>query len=346
MSDEEIIATARDADPSIVVERATFHGVIPLLARRLRRAVNSGLDELQHSLDQRAGGIARRNLLLTAALVEIAKGFKNEAIPLLAMKGPVLANDLYGDVALRPFLDVDILVSRRDVERAEQCLVASGYQPGPLGGRSIRWRQQQGQRPFYRADGAQVDLHWRVLPGYFTAGAALDENSMRNEVTLGGISIPTLPPDVLLLHLSLHGTKHTWDRLKWIGDVARFVRKYHAFDWDNLLHKARASGMERMTLVGVWAARELLGSGMPSAAARRIGQDNAVAMLGREVCARLFERHAPEGFWPPWHFNIRVRERVRDKVRCGVGLVHALGVTDVPAAVNRMLTGPPTSPKG
>jgi len=110
-----------------------------------------------------AAAIARRNLLLAVALVQIVKSFVTEGITAVAFKGPVLALDLYGDVALRPCLDLDLLVPPADVERSERLLTSAGYSPGPLGGRSRRWRQRQGQRAFYRPDGAQVDLHWRLL---------------------------------------------------------------------------------------------------------------------------------------------------------------------------------------
>lgn len=167
----------------------------------------------------------------------------------------------------------------------------------------------------------------------------MDSRAVPHTITLGGVAIRTLAPDSLLLQLSLHGTKHVWDRLKWIVDIARFVRRYEALDWDRMLYGARAAGTERMTLVGLWLARDLLEAKLPAAAVGRIDRDAVVATLGRQVSAQLFDRHDASSmtFWPPWRFNIRARERLTDKARCGLQLISALGLSDLPTAARRVL---------
>ena len=48
-------------------------------------------------------------------------------IETLVFKGPALAQSIYGRIALRPFLDLDILVQPRDVAKAWSLLKAEGY---------------------------------------------------------------------------------------------------------------------------------------------------------------------------------------------------------------------------
>ena len=316
-----------------------------MLAALLRRAPDGAISRLlQDPIQASASQIARRNLLLAVDLVRTMRLFEREGISAVAYKGPLLALDLYGDLALRPFLDLDILVPPADVEQSARLLASAGYHRGSPSRRSERWQHGLGQAAFYRDDGCQVDLHWSVLPSYFMIRPSSNVPSLSGSVTttsLGGMSMRTLSPPALLRDLSLHGTKHRWERLKWIGDIARFVRRYSGLDWVRMLDEARAGGTERMILVGLWLARELLGADLPAAAATRLTEGHtAVGRLGHEVSARLFESRAlPEPSWSCWRFNFQARERLRDRARCAVSLVSMLQGQDWRDAAHRIARG-------
>ena len=58
-------------------------------------------------------------LHLSGEMEQICKIFNENEIPLLVLKGPVLAADLYGDVSLRTSSDLDILIPIQDLEKVE-----------------------------------------------------------------------------------------------------------------------------------------------------------------------------------------------------------------------------------
>jgi hypothetical protein len=64
---------------------------------------------------------AQRNLFLTQELLKLLTLFKTNGISAIPYKGPVLAVAVYGNLALRQFGDLDILVHKRDVLRAKTC---------------------------------------------------------------------------------------------------------------------------------------------------------------------------------------------------------------------------------
>jgi len=72
---------------------------------------------------------AARNVFLTAKLLELLDLFKENNIAALPFKGPVLAESIYGDISLRQFVDLDVLVHKRDALKARNLLLAHGYQP-------------------------------------------------------------------------------------------------------------------------------------------------------------------------------------------------------------------------
>ena len=72
---------------------------------------------------------ARRNLFLSGELCRILSLFETQGIQAIPFKGPVLANSFYGNVALRQCHDLDLLVRKIDVLRAQDLLISQGFRP-------------------------------------------------------------------------------------------------------------------------------------------------------------------------------------------------------------------------
>jgi hypothetical protein len=62
--------------------------------------------------------IARKNLRFTAELIRILNCLESHGIAAIPFKGPTLAESVYGNLALREFSDLDILVRQSDFPRA------------------------------------------------------------------------------------------------------------------------------------------------------------------------------------------------------------------------------------
>ncbi|HEY3839236.1 MAG TPA: nucleotidyltransferase family protein, partial [Bryobacteraceae bacterium] len=65
----------------------------------------------------------RHNMTLTAELFRILGLFNKSGIEVIPFKGPTLAVAAYGDLSLRMFADLDILVSEQDLDAAVDTLV-------------------------------------------------------------------------------------------------------------------------------------------------------------------------------------------------------------------------------
>src|SRR3989441_7310819 len=127
----------------------------------------------------------------------------------------------------------------------------------------------------------------------------------------------TLCAEDLMLVLCAHGTKHRWERLEWICDVAELLRSTPGLDLDGGLERARDLGVHRMVLLALRLARDLLDAPLPDTVARRAQADGGVARLAAQVQSALF-RHTPG---PPRDraelspFHLRAQERWRDRLR-------------------------------
>src|SRR5208282_477844 len=108
---------------------AEHHGVLPLAARTLIEHARGLPAEIERRLRSAYDANLRRSLWFTAELTRLMQHFEHQGIRLIPYKGPVLAESLYGDAALRSFSDLDFLISPEDFERAKQAIAEIGYRP-------------------------------------------------------------------------------------------------------------------------------------------------------------------------------------------------------------------------
>ena len=305
------------------------HSVLPLVHRALGQ--HSGVPvPIREAVESIFRENALRSVVLTAELMRLLDGLAEHGISLMPYKGPTLAQQLYGDVALRSFSDLDLLVRTRDVQRATDALQALGYAADPPipASRRAAHLALASEQMFRRNTGAVlVELQWRIAPAYFSVGFDWDwfwHTAVR--VSLGERQAPALAPEALLLVLSVHGAKHCWGSLGWIADIAQLLRKFPGLDWDSVLTTARSLGIERLLLLALAVAEKMLAVSPPHAVARLASADPAVPWLCREVEQYLAsEVRGVPSLSDHW-FSLRGRERWRDRFR----YVARLGLTPNP----------------
>jgi hypothetical protein len=138
-----------------------------------------------------------------------------------------------------------------------------------------------------RADGGPlVDLQWETAPTHypFRFDAEVLWRSLRPG-RIAGRDVATLAPDCLMLFLCVHGGKHMWSRLQWLGDVARLAQT--GLDWNAVIALAAQTHCERPVLLGLLLAHNLLGAPVPDAVLGRARSDQTVVLHARRAAERL-----------------------------------------------------------
>jgi hypothetical protein len=307
-------------DWEYLFQLAGRHAVLPLLYRGLEtNAREAAPQDFRDRLRQKFRDNATRNLLLAGELIRIARLFEAESVPVLAYKGPALAVQAYGDLSLRRFIDLDVIVRRSDVGRAGELLQSLGFsKPAGLSESQEQFLLRCQHNLAYTRDAGKltVELHWEVAPAPFAAvpvGARAWERAVA--VGLSGGEVKSLSPEDLLLALCVHGTKHLWERLAWVCDVAALLNSQTNLDWPFIIRQAQDSRVERMLYLGLRLARGLAGANVPDAACqtRAYGE---VTRLAVEVTKRLFgsAEYEPASFGRSVNFNLRARRRLREKI--------------------------------
>ena len=312
---------SRQFDWDYLLQLADRHGLQPLLHWHLNAVCPEAVPEVprQHlrSAFQRVSAL---NILLTHELKKLLALFASNNVQAVPYKGPALAMQLYGNVALRQFSDLDILVHPRDVLRARDLLLAEGYSPLPplTEGQQAVLLRTQCNLPFTRESKRMiVELHWTVSAPSFARPFETDDFWARlvdGELEATQIKLPA--PEDLLLALCIHGSKHLWERLAWIADIAGLIESQPSLNWNELVNRARVTGSERMLFLGLRLASELLDADVPGEVRAAEQADVAAAGLAQEVARDLFTaKLTPSGMSGYFLFQMKARRRLRDKLK-------------------------------
>ena len=296
-----------------------------------RHAVTSFLYRASKNpaLRDRVQQAARFNLTLSAELVKIVNLFESQAIDAIPLKGPSLGAALYGGEALKISSDLDLFVRPADAIRAKHALEGAGYRLASVPhwpGDGACLRNPIGELSFSSpalgdpAASVSVDLHWRLLPGFFPASFDQAEVWRKSgSVSWGRARIRTLAPEHLLLFLSAHGSKHLWERLGWLCDAARLIQVAPGLDWSEAIAEARRTGTLRTVSLTLTLARDLLGVELPGGAAGLAGGDARTRALARSVLERL-RADRPVTAVDTAVFGLRAFERSSHRARLVYGV--------------------------
>ena len=306
---------------------ARRHAVVPLVYRQLKDVVSP---EYLQTFKQHYRENSARNVILTAELCRLIKLFAGEGIEAIPYKGPILSLFAYDDLALRRFVDLDVIVKKSDVARARDILLADNYalaKPLTVEQQELLLRTQHNLQ--FTKDNRQliVELHWEVAPHLF-ASTVQTETLFEDLISfdLNGTTVKTLAAEDLLFSLCVHGSRHLWERLGWICDVAELISR-HDLNWSSLLDRAARADSERMFLLGLHLAEILLDAPLPAEVKCRCAADKRLAPLAAKVIEHLFNgtEHVPATSGEIFKYNLDVRKSLSARTRY---LAHMLRPTD------------------
>jgi Uncharacterised nucleotidyltransferase len=227
---------------------AESHGVFPAFCR-------SYSGELPKIFRDRLRGHWATSAHLTNELHRLLELFTRNGIETLPLKGPVLADTLYGSVSLRTSEDLDLLVKATDFARAQSALVDEGFFPVDEAGNYHRG---------FVHKGILVELHFAVaspsLPRFDIERAWTRSNT----IDFCGHATRIFDKTDLLLYLVLHGVKHHFARLVWLLDVTLALATLDDDDVEQLLEMARSTGIEGALLTTYALAHLVFGSKLSS----------------------------------------------------------------------------------
>ena len=294
-------------------------GVFPLFYQRIRPFLKSGAGSQIRTLYKKSHmAYVQRNMRLSAELIRRIKEFDEKGIRAMAFKGPVLAQMAYGDITLRQYGDLDILVQKKDLIKAVSLLQENGYVPEialPL--KTIdAFYSCVNVIGLHKGD-LRIEIHWELLSKNYAIDWTDEELWEKSDtVSINGTLLPTLAFETHLLYLCTHGCKHLFERLEWICDIDRAIRSRASIDWPSLLEKAQEKGIERMVLISLYLCRELLKLPLPEEIESKMAGDTHTVGIGRRIIAlNLSTGRGIRKSFGTFALLLKMRERPSDRLR-------------------------------
>lgn len=236
-------------DPDKLLNVLRWHRLFPSFYQQWQ-GLSKNEDPRWQQFDQGLKNMVENNRLQmmqkTVRLVQITKSFENAGIPLIALKGPALAYQLFGDIGMRSSWDLDILVQPEFLAKAVEVLKGLNYHnmflQNALTANQWKYSISHFHHFTFFNDNNCVELHWRLMHLEHLSDLTNEDLWLQpQQIELAGAAINALNDQCELAHLAAHGASHSFFRLGWLYDLSVF-RNSHKNEFDSLYHHLESKG--------------------------------------------------------------------------------------------------------
>ncbi len=229
------------------------------------------------------------NLYFTAVIHKIIEYFNEDNIECVPLKGPVLSEQIYGDISLRVFSDLDILVPEENAFQAFNLLISKGFTP------EFNLNEKQFEAYMNSEDhmiltlGKKkliIELHWELSDRYLSKPFTFEQiKHQLCEYDFNGKKFLTFSREDLLVYLCLHGSKHIWENLELIYLIANLLKS--DLDWEKSLLLARTTYCYKKLLLGLSLCSQFFNCNLPDKIHSLITAEPEIKKLDQYVTSLL-----------------------------------------------------------
>ena len=181
-------------------------------------------------------------------------------------KGGRLALDVYPDIALRPFWDVDFIVHPSDWSELRRILAGLGFVEASAtaavassaSGPPLDWTYS----PYFRKGPLFLEFHANPLGLHFPSRVEDGFWSSAGRLQVRGTEALVLPAENELCYLCVHAQQHSYQRLIWLADIARLAGRA-GLDWSWVDRIARDERIKGPVYYGLHLAGTLWPGSVP-----------------------------------------------------------------------------------
>ena len=238
--------------------------------------VVAGLLVQVQNLDARCNQDKLRMLAVVAETVRISKLFQKQNILHAFLKGVTLNVQLYPELISRTCKDIDLWVSADCYQQALDILIHLGYQQTipqyTLSGFKKKYylAHRHDIEFHHRQRNVFVELHFQINYHEVVAFYPLAPQMLR-KVSILNVPVYTLNNELELLYLMIHGAIHAYTRLRWLYDVALYIKSGRC-DIEKLYTYARELQSEHVVSLAVVLLKEVFKLEVPRT-------DNTIACI-------------------------------------------------------------------
>ena len=325
-----------------VIHLARFHRLLPILHKVLF-SKDLALD-LPDSVLKALRGYQLKNIGRNFSLVQELKSFleilDTHHIRAITFKGPMTAMNAYGDLSLRMFSDLDLLVHPDDFLKLREIAINQGYQCDKLMAVSerecLKQLSSQEQASYFQSQKEYsllkvesrtfLDIHQGILSKQFLP--LFDTRWIwqhTQERQVGGHPVLGLTPDVEVIVLAAQGAEEYWPQLGKLFDLAMLIENHPNLDWNSMLDLSESLDVLPRLILGLTLIQNLYGVTLPDQVDRHLKAAPPLQALAQEIQENMLNK--------PQHidskltlnlvlYQLRLMTHWRNRVRCVLTLMN------------------------
>ncbi|MFQ6082431.1 MAG: nucleotidyltransferase family protein [Candidatus Aminicenantia bacterium] len=218
---------------------------------------------------------ATKNTLIFKELGKVLEAFKKTGLQVIVLKGAALAEIVYGNLALRPMLDIDLLVKKEDLLRIDEQLKILGYQPSDGSVKNINFSSAYLTTLDYRSPSKNrpsFHIHWHFVNSTIPNESYIKNIKIENiwqdaeKANIANVETLVMAPHHLIIHLSEHAFRvtHSLSKFCFFCDINEAINFYQErLDWDRLIKDSFKFNLDRMIYLSLYFASKFLTTKIP-----------------------------------------------------------------------------------
>ncbi|MEW6614163.1 MAG: nucleotidyltransferase family protein [Thermodesulfobacteriota bacterium] len=277
-----LIEIQRDKiDWDYFLEKARGEGISPLVFIRLPKVLINKNYTPKYVTDELRKDYylsASKNTLIFNELRNILKVLNKAGLRVIVLKGAALAEMAYGNLALRPMSDVDLLVKKEDLFSINEHLEGIGYFPSDRSLDGIDFTSTYLTTLDYRnasTNSPSFHIHWHFVNSTIPNDSYINNIKMEDiwqdaqKASVASVETLVMAPHHLIIHLSEHALRvtHSLSKLSLLCDINEAINSYQdRLDWDRLIKYSLKFKLDRMVYIALYFVSGFIASKIPERA--------------------------------------------------------------------------------
>lgn len=273
-----IEAEKNGLDWGIFLEKAREDGVSAVVYSRLNEIKQDWPSIPADIFEELKGDYylnATKNTLIFKELGKALEAFKKSGLKIIVLKGAALAEKVYGNIALRPMSDVDLLVKEDGMAYADEQLKTLGYRPADAAVDEVDFSSTYLTTLDYRSpeeNSPSFHIHWHFVNSTIPNESYIRDIKMENvwrdaeNTEIAGVKTMVMAPHHLLIHLSEHALRvtHSLSKFSLLCDINEAVNFYpEQLDWGRLINESFQFNLNRMVYLSLYFSSKFLETQIP-----------------------------------------------------------------------------------
>jgi len=201
------------------------HRLIPTLYKFISANPNILPNDINKKINLLQQRITKRSLSQLSELIKIRNHFDKLNIAWFTLKGPILAQQLYGNIAYRDYRDIDIFIEEEKLLFTLDVLLKHDYDTKNKLLAKDLVKVNHNIELINTKTKNKIELHWKLFANEYLFSFE-DVNKIKENYLFDNNAIPTVNIPSHYGYIFIHSALHQWNEIQWLLDCKEITNNH------------------------------------------------------------------------------------------------------------------------